>query len=131
MRWLGGVPIDRNARSNVVQQAVERFAALGRLFLLVPPSGTRKRAPHWKSGFYHIARGAGVPIICTFLDYGRRAGGVGLVLVPSGDIVKDMSAIREFYAGVRAKYPELVTPVRLLEEARSSEESHLHAASER
>ena len=83
----------------------------------MPPSGTRKRATHWKSGFYHIARGAGVPIICTFLDYGERTGGVALVLEPSGDIAADMARIREAYAPITAKYPALVTPVRLLEES--------------
>ncbi len=116
MRWLGGVPVDRRASQNLVQQAIDRFASAQRLFLVVPPSGTRRRATHWKSGFYHIARGAGVPIICTFLDYRRKVGGIGPVLRPSGDVRADMRTIRGFYADIVGRYPALATPVRLREE---------------
>ena len=116
MRWLGGVPVDRRAAQNLVQQAVERFAASARLLLVVPPSGTRRRATHWKSGFYHIARGARVPIVCTFLDYRRKVGGIGPVVRPVGDVRADMGTIRAFYAGIVGRYPELTTPVRLREE---------------
>ncbi len=116
MRRLGGIPVDRSAPGNLVQQAVDRLRAAERLFLLVPPSGTRSRATHWKSGFYHIARGAGVPIVCTFLDYRRKVGGIGPVVTPSGDVGADMTVIRRFYAGVVGKYPAHMTPVRLREE---------------
>ena len=119
MRRLGGVPVDRAVRQNVVQQAVDRFAAVERLHLVIPPSGTRSRATHWRSGFYHIARGAGVPIVCAFLDYRRKVGGIGPVLRASGDIAGDMTRIRGFYVGIAGKFPELTTPVRLLEEDRS------------
>jgi 1-acyl-sn-glycerol-3-phosphate acyltransferase len=120
MRWLGGVPVDRAARQNLVQQAVDRFNALDRLHLVVPPSGTRRRATHWRSGFYHIARGARVPIVCGFLDYGRRVGGIGPTLTPSGDLATDMDGLRAFYANITGKYPGLTTPVRLLEEDQSA-----------
>ena len=115
-RSLGGLPVDRHSRQNVVQQAVERFVRSGQLFLAVAPSGTRSRAAHWKSGFYHIARGAGVPVLCTFLDYRRKVSGVGPAILPSGDVRADMEAIRAFYEGVVGRYPALATPVRLREE---------------
>lgn len=117
MRWLGGLPVDRSRSDDLVRQAVERFAAAPSLLLLVPPAGTRSMAPHWKSGFYHIASGAGVPIVCTFLDYRHRVGGIGCTVIPSGDLGADMGLIRAFYAGVTAKYPEQSTPVRLREES--------------
>lgn len=116
MRMLGGVPVDRDKRTNLVEQAAKRFGDVDRLFLVVPPSGTRSRAPHWKSGFYHIARAAGVPIVCTYLDYGRKRAGVGPVLMASGDIPSDMAKIRAFYAPMKGKFPEKMTPVRLIEE---------------
>ena len=116
MRRLGGLPVDRGARQNLVEQAVGEFAKRDELILVVPPSGTRSRAPHWKSGFYHIARLAGVPIVCTYLDYGRKRGGIGPVFKPSGDVRADMHRIRAFYADVTGKYPALTTPVRLREE---------------
>jgi 1-acyl-sn-glycerol-3-phosphate acyltransferase len=116
MRTLGGVPVDRTRRSNLVEQAAERLAESERLFLVVPPSGTRSRAPHWKSGFYHIARMARVPIVCAFLDYPTKTGGIGPVFVPSGDIGADMDRLRVFYRDVRGRYPENETPIRLSEE---------------
>jgi len=116
MRRLGGVPVDRDRRSNLVQQAADYFATVDQLFLVIPPSGTRRRATHWKSGFYHVARQANVPIICAFLDYERKVGGIGPTIAPGGDVRRDMAVIRAFYEGVAAKYPALVTPARLLEE---------------
>lgn len=116
MRLLGGLPVERGVRANVVEQAASRFAAADRLFLVVPPSGTRSRASHWKSGFWHIARTARVPILCAYLDYARKAGGIGPLLDPTGVAAVDMPLIRAFYATVAARYPELTTPVRLVEE---------------
>jgi 1-acyl-sn-glycerol-3-phosphate acyltransferase len=116
MKWLGGVPVDRKARTNMVQQVVDRFAEIDRFFLVVPPSATRRRAAHWKSGFYHIARGAGVPILCTFLDYKRKVGGIGIPVEPTGDVRADMDKIRAFYVGVEGRYPENQTPIYLPEE---------------
>jgi len=116
MRALGGVPVERGQRSNLVRQVAARFAEVERLFLVVPPSGTRGRALHWKSGFYHIARAAGVPIVCTFLDYSRKVAGVGLVITPSGDTRADMDRIRAVYAPIVGRYPNKTTPVRLSEE---------------
>jgi 1-acyl-sn-glycerol-3-phosphate acyltransferase len=116
MRRLGGIPVVRSRRRNMVQQVAERFAAADRLFVVIPPSATRSRAPHWKSGFYHIARAAGVPIVCAYLDYRRKVGGIGPVIMPSGDVRADMAAIRRFYETVVGKYPEQTTPVRLVEE---------------
>ncbi len=116
MRWLGGLPVERGVRANLVEQVAQRFAATDRLFLVVPPSGTRSRATHWKSGFLHIARTANVPIVCSFLDYRRKVGGIGPTIAASGVATADMALLREFYGGVTGKYPELATPVRLLEE---------------
>jgi 1-acyl-sn-glycerol-3-phosphate acyltransferase len=116
MRRLGGIPVDRDRRTNLVEQAAARLREADTLFLVVPPSGTRSRAPHWKSGFYHIARTARVPIVCAFLDYATKTGGVGLVLTPSGDLGRDMDRLRVFYRDVRGKYPENETPIRLVEE---------------
>jgi 1-acyl-sn-glycerol-3-phosphate acyltransferase len=116
LRRLGGVPVDRGTRQGLVGAAVARLEEAERLFLVIPPSGTRARAPYWKSGFYHVARGAGVPIVCAYLDYHDRVGGIGLVLTPSGDVRADMDRIRAFYASKRGKHPAQTTPVRLREE---------------
>ena len=106
MRWLGGVPIDRSARRGAVEQAVERLKESGRLALAVPPEGTRGRAAHWKTGFYHIARGAEVPIVLGFIDYGRKVAGLGPAFTPTGDLARDFEVFRAFYEKVQPKYPD-------------------------
>jgi 1-acyl-sn-glycerol-3-phosphate acyltransferase len=116
MRALGGIPVDRAKRGNIVEQAAQRLREADRLFLVIPPSGTRSRAAHWKSGFYHVARTARVPIICSFLDYERKIGGVGPVFVPTSDLGADMDRLRVFYRDIRGKYPDNETPIRLSEE---------------
>jgi 1-acyl-sn-glycerol-3-phosphate acyltransferase len=116
MRWLGGIPVDRGSRTNLVAQVVDGFQDIERLFLVIPPSATRRRAAHWKSGFYHIAREARVPILCTFLDYTRKVGGIGPPVIPSGDLRADMDVIRAFYQGIEGRYPENQTPIYVPEE---------------
>ncbi|MBW7862910.1 MAG: glycerol acyltransferase [Candidatus Hydrogenedens sp.] len=107
LRWLGGIPIDRSRANGVVGQCIETFANHDQLILAVPPEGTRKKVRAWKTGFYHIAVGAGVPIALGYLDYKRRRGGVGGVYYPTGDYEKDIVEIQAFYANVTPKYPDL------------------------
>jgi 1-acyl-sn-glycerol-3-phosphate acyltransferase len=113
MRWLGGLPIDRSARHNMVEQVVELFRTHDRLMLAIPPEGTRKRAPYWRSGFYYIALGAQVPIVLAYADYRRKVGGVGRVFMPSGDVDADMALIRDFYTGIIGKRPDQFGEIRL------------------
>ncbi len=105
-RWLGGIPIDRSKANNVVDRSIEEFGNNERLVLLVPPSGTRSRVTRWKTGFYYIASGANVPIVLGFLDYRLKTGGIGPVMLTTGDIDRDMKTIRSFYSGITGKYPE-------------------------
>lgn len=105
-KWLGGIPIDRSRSNNVVGQMVEKFKEMDRLVLTIPPAGTRKRVQKWKSGFYHIAVGANVPVALGFLDYKRKTGGIGPVVTLSGDMEQDMKGIRAFYSDIEGKYPE-------------------------
>lgn len=111
IRAVGGIPIDRGARRNVVAQAIEQFQQSERLILAVPPEGTRSKAEGWKTGFYHIAHGAGVPIVLGYLDYRRKVAGLGPAFVPTGDIEADFRVFDEFYAGVTPKFPEHRSPV--------------------
>ncbi len=113
MRRLGGFPLDRANTRNFVQQVVEWFEREPALTLVIAPEGTRSRTEHWRSGFYWIAHGAGVPIALGFMDYGRRVGGIGEAFVPSGDIEADMDIIRAFYADKTGKNPEKQSEIRL------------------
>lgn len=115
-RALGGIAIHRHERGDRVALMTEEFARRERFALVVPTEATRGWTPHWKSGFYHIARGAEVPIVMGYLDYRRRRGGFGPALVASGDVKRDMDRIRAFYGDKTGKYPEKFGPVQLREE---------------
>ncbi len=112
-RWAGGIPINRRAASGMVEQSIARFDKAERLALVVPPEGTRAKVTTWKTGFYHIAHGAGVPIAMGFLDFQRKVGGFGPTFYPTGDIDADMAQIRAFYASVSGKNPQQVGAIEL------------------
>ena len=116
MKSLGGMPIARHEKRNVVDEMVDAFKDMAELVLVVPTEGTRARAEYWKSGFYHIARQANVPIVPSFLDFGRKQGGFGPALELSGNVVNDMQYFRDFYEGMKGLFPENFGPIRLKEE---------------
>ncbi len=103
MRWLGGVPVDRGVRSGVVAQSAAALRAREQMLLCVTPEGTRGKARQWKTGFYHIAREADVPICLCTMHYPRRLLGLGPVLIPGDDAEADMTAIRNFYRPFRGR----------------------------
>lgn len=105
LRAIGGVPVDRSQRNQFVGQMVQLFAQLPRFRLAIAPEGTRQYSTYWKTGFYHIARGAQVPILCGYADYAAKVVGIGPELMPTGDIARDFEVIRAFYAGVQGRYP--------------------------
>jgi 1-acyl-sn-glycerol-3-phosphate acyltransferase len=116
MRWMGGVSVDRRGNRNTVQLIADLFDQHDKLYLGVAPAGTRSHTEYWKSGFYHIAREAGVPIVCAFLDYKRKIGGIGPAILPTGDIKADMDRVREFYGDIQGKRPEFKSLIRLRDE---------------
>ncbi len=116
MRFLGGIPVDRKAPQGLVNQVAEILKNNDRLIIAVPPSGTRNKREHWKSGFYWIAHTAEVPVVCGYLDYQQRKANLGYILRPTGDVKADMEGVREFYAPVVGKFPVHQTPALLKEE---------------
>ncbi|MBU1342288.1 MAG: lysophospholipid acyltransferase family protein [Proteobacteria bacterium] len=107
LKRLGGIPVDRSSgKGNIVQSITDAFEKSKNLIITIAPSGTREKVARWKTGFYHIARQAKVPIVCGFIDYQHKIGGIGPVFNPSGDIDADMTAIRSFYAKFSGKYPQ-------------------------
>ena len=107
MRWLGGISVNREKSSNLVAASVEALrAADGQVQLTVPPEGTRSKVRYWKTGFYHIAQGAQVPIVMAYMDYARKVSGLGPVFHPTGDIERDMETIKAFYAPFKGKNPD-------------------------
>ena len=104
-KWLGGIPVRRSQSHNLVEQSIQQFNRNDQLILTIAPAGTRKRVIRWKTGFYHIAWGAGVPIVLGFMDYRRKAGGIGPMVHPTGNMEADMETIKDFYDGVTGKHP--------------------------
>lgn len=107
MMWLGGIPVQRSAAGNMVAASAEAIRDADELMLVVSPEGTRSKALYWKTGFYHIAHGAQVPVVMAFLDYERKHGGLGPTLYPTGDLEKDMLLIKDFYKDKRGKRRDL------------------------
>lgn len=106
MRWLGGIPIDRSKSNNVVDQITEEYARQSELVVLIPPEGTRSKVERWKTGFYHIARNAGVPILMGYVDAPKKEAGLADFFSPTGDLEKDMQEIKSFYANKGGLKPE-------------------------
>ena len=103
LRWMGGLPVDRTSPHGVVDDSVRAFAEVERRILAIAPQGTRKPVPRFKSGFLHIARGAGVPIVLAALDYGTRTVRLGPMVTPGEDIEGERERIEAYFSGVKGK----------------------------
>ena len=105
MRDMGGVAVVRSSSHNVVDAMVGEFARRGRFMLTIAPEGTRGKVGQWRTGFYHIALKANVPMVVGLMDYGTKTGGLGPAIWPSGDYAADMRKIFEVYRTVTPKHP--------------------------
>jgi 1-acyl-sn-glycerol-3-phosphate acyltransferase len=103
LRSLGGVPVDRSANNDIVQQIVAEFGRRPAMVFALAPEGTRKKVERWKTGFYHIARGAEVPIVPVVLDWGLHSIRILPPFTPTGDAEGDIARLRGLYDGVRGR----------------------------
>jgi len=101
MRRLGGIPVDRNASHDVVRSTIAEFERRDRMLLALAPEGTRRRVERWRTGFYHIAHSARVPIVPVALNFGARAIQIGAPFTTTGNADADIGALQQRYAGVR------------------------------
>ncbi|MEP7316536.1 MAG: 1-acyl-sn-glycerol-3-phosphate acyltransferase [Sphingomicrobium sp.] len=106
MRSLGGVPVDRDARQDLVSQIVEQIRIHDDFLLIVAAEGTRSRTTKWKTGFYQIALRAGIPIVCAGPDYPTRRGIFGPIIHPTGDYEADMAPAFTFFRSLRPRFPD-------------------------
>ncbi len=112
LRWLGGIPIDRSSRRNMVKHMAERFAQAQSLYVAIPPEGTRAFRPHWRTGFYRIAEQAQIPLVFGYVDFSRKVSGLGPEFLPTGDIDADFRVFADFYKNIGARHPHRVGPIR-------------------
>lgn len=102
---MGGVPVDRSSNKNYVEAMIDEFKRRTEFMLTIAPEGTRGSVKAWKTGFYHIAMGAGVPLVVGMMDYPSKSGGLGPAIWPTGDYAADMAKVAEIYATVTPKHP--------------------------
>ncbi|MCL1056402.1 lysophospholipid acyltransferase family protein [Shewanella gelidimarina] len=107
-RAMGGVPVDRRKNNNLVDAVVEIFNSNANFSLALAPEGTRSPVTRWKTGFYHIASKAQVPIVTVGLDFGSKT-----VVIPEGkdttdDIQQDMDNIIAFYRSIKGRHPKVI-----------------------
>lgn len=103
LRWLGGIPVDRSSHHGLVAESVAAFAKLERRVLVIAPEGTRRKVERFHTGFLHIARGAGVPVVYAALDYAARRVRLGPWFDPGPDVEADRARVEAFFAPVRGK----------------------------
>lgn len=103
---MGGVPIDRSSRHDMVQQMAAEFARREDFILTIAPEGTRGAVKRWRTGFYRIAEAAGVPVVCGYADYERKVGGLGPMFMPTGNYEADMEPVYAFYRTIKGRHPE-------------------------
>jgi len=106
MRAMGGHPVDRSKRTNMVDQVVELFDKHEEFVITITPEGTRSYNPDWKTGFYRIANKAKVPIVMVAFDYGKREVIYEPPFYPTGDMEGDIEKIKDYYRKVKSKHPE-------------------------
>jgi 1-acyl-sn-glycerol-3-phosphate acyltransferase len=112
LRWTGAVPVERTEHHALVRTLTQAFRERKELWLAMSPEGTRARTDHWKSGFYHVAREAGVPLLLAFIDAAKKECGLGDLVVLSGDMDVDMARLRAFYSSKTGIRPERASDIR-------------------
>jgi 1-acyl-sn-glycerol-3-phosphate acyltransferase len=107
LRAVGGVAIDRGAAKGVVEQMIDEFRRREQFWLGIAPEGTRKPVQRWKSGFWHIAHDAGVPIFPVAFHYPDKAIHLGPLFETSADMDADLARVRAWYAPFRGKHRDV------------------------
>jgi 1-acyl-sn-glycerol-3-phosphate acyltransferase len=114
MRYWGGVPVERRgAPTGATQRLADKINATDWMWIGITPEGTRGYKPHWRSGFYHLALAAKVPLLLVYIDYATKELGVVDTLDLSGDPDADMAAIAAIYHGRQGLYPAKAAPIQL------------------
>ena len=110
-KWDGGIPVYRKSQHNIVDQIVAKFNNADKLILGIAPEGTRKRVEKWKTGFYHIANNANLPILLLAMDYKNKKVGIINQFIPTDDIEKDILFIQDQFKNIEGKIPENYNPI--------------------
>lgn len=107
MRALGGVPIERSRSGNRVQDAVNEINKSDNFVLVIAPEGTRSKVARWKTGFYHIARGADIPVVPVGFDFTNKRVVIGNPMEMTGNVQNDFQKMHQFFVPFEGRHPEL------------------------
>ena len=110
-RW-GGIPVNRRQSTGFIGQLMDEFRRRAWMWVVFTPEGTRSYRDYWKSGFYHLALEAKAPVGLCYIDYRCRKVGLQRYLTLTGDVERDLDAMRAEYADKVARHPELAGPIR-------------------
>ena len=116
LKYLGCVPVDRSKRKegdtrpHVVEQMLERVQQTDVIWPTFAPEGTRSRVEEWRTGFYHIATGANLPVVMAYLDFENKEIGCAGIFHPTGDVDADIKAIRKVYDHYKGAKPDKFVP---------------------
>lgn len=102
-RCTGGAPIDRSKSNDTVSAIVRIFESREKFRLALSPEGTRKKVEKWKTGFYHIAKQAKVPIVMVAFDYGKKEVKFSEPQIPTANQTKDIEKYITYFKGVKGK----------------------------
>lgn len=111
LKAFGAIPLDRKNVGSSVHEAIAGFDHADEFYFGLAPEGTRSMTPGWKSGFYRIAEGAGVPVLLGFFDYQHKRLGLGPAVTLTGDREADLAVMRSFYSAASGRHPEKACPV--------------------
>lgn len=107
-RALGGSPVDRRKHNNLVDAAAQLFKHDPDYKLALAPEGTRSPVTRWKTGFYHIAKKAQVPIVLVGFDFSRKTVVLHPAINTGDDIKHDMEQILSFYRAIKGRHPKTI-----------------------
>jgi 1-acyl-sn-glycerol-3-phosphate acyltransferase len=103
--WCGGIPVDRKKSTGLVEQTVEACNRSEKFIMTIAPEGTRHGVKEWKRGFYHIAKGAGIPVVMAIVDARRKSMRVGQVFHLTDDMEADIKTIQSYFDGTTGINP--------------------------
>lgn len=103
---IGGVPVPKKKGTSLVDAIIHKFNNSDKLCIAITPEGTRSKVSQWRSGLFHIAKGANVPILLGKFDFKNKKIFVDDEFSMTGDVEHDMKALKNYYKGANACYPE-------------------------
>lgn len=105
-KGLGGMPLNRKKNENVVEAITRMYSEEDLFRMAIAPEGTRKKVTEWKTGFYYIAKNAGVPILPIAFDWENRVMTFHPLFTPTANRENDFEYLQSLFKGVIGKVPE-------------------------